>query len=341
MTANCNSKRSDPRLFDLPAVMRILFFVTLFASASTLAAPSSNRIDLFPRLTSGQIIHYEITYRSEKQTKTRSSVVLAEAPADSVADVRALLRVEILEATSRGPRGVIRARTLLTALDANAAKATQPPAREPDAAPVAPVGVPAVEFSIFPDGRIDQVTGLDALSADQQQAWLQWAARFAGAAVFPAGGIKPGQKWKSQQPEKVASPLAGLTWIRESTYVRNAPCRPLRFSDRGDFVESNQPPDGCAVVLTTASLKQESKPKDATPEDFRIRQLRTSGSARGNNKTILYISLETGLVVRASDEADQAMSVTIAKVDGSNHVSYDVQAKSTAEILLVTGDPMH
>lgn len=86
-------------------------------------------------------------------------------------------------------------------------------------------------------------------------------------------------------------------------------------------------------------LKQESKPKDATPEDFRVRQLRTSGTARGTNKTILYISLETGLVVRASDEADQSMSVTIAKIDGSNRVSYDVQAKSAAEILLVTGDP--
>jgi hypothetical protein len=335
MIANYISKRIDPSPFTSTSA-RILLCAALFATASTFAASSSNRVDLFPRLITGQVIHYEITYRNEKQTKTKSSVVFAEAPADSVADVRALLRVEILEASLREPRGVIRARTLLTALDADAAKAPQPSAQGRDAAPVSTL---AVEFSIFPDGRIDRVTGLDGLSADQQQAWLQWAARFAGAAVFPPGGIKPAQKWKSQQAEKSPSPIAGLTWIRESTYVRNAPCRPLHFGDRGDFVESNEPPEGCAVVITTALLKQESKPKDATPEDFRVRLLRTSGTARGTNKTILYISLKTGLVVRASDEADQSMSVTIAKIDGSNRVSYDVQAKSAAEILLVTGDP--
>lgn len=335
MIATYISKRFDPSHLT-PPLARILLCAALFAIASTFSAASSNRVDLFPRLRAGQVIHYEIAYRNEKQTKTQSSVVFAQAPADSVADVRALLRVEILEAALRGSRGVIRARTLLTPLDADAAKALQPSAQGPDAASAS---TPVVALSIFPDGRIDQVTGLDALSADQQQAWLQWAARFAGAAVFPPGGIKPAQKWKSQQAEKSPSPIAGLTWIRESTYVRNAPCRPLHFSGRGDLVESNEPPDGCAVVVTTALLKQESKPKDATPEDFRVRRLRTSGIARGTNKTILYISLETGLVVRASDEADQSMSVTIAKIDGSNRVSYDVQAKSAAEILLVTGDP--
>jgi hypothetical protein len=76
MTATYISKIFDPSSFTSLAT-RILFCAALFASASALAAPSSNRIDLFPKLKSGQVIHYEITYRNVKQTKTRSSVVFA------------------------------------------------------------------------------------------------------------------------------------------------------------------------------------------------------------------------------------------------------------------------
>ena len=196
-----------------------------------------------------------------------------------------------------------------------------------------------IEFTILADGRLDQIAGVDALSPDQQQAWQQWAARFAASALFPADGIKPAQKWKTEEPERSPSPIAGLTWIRESTYVRNEPCRPLHFTPQGDLVESDKPADTCAVILTTASLQQQSSAKDATPEDYRVRELHTSGSASGNNKTILYLSLRDGLVVRATDEADQSMSVTIAKADASNQVHYDIQAKSAAEIVLVNGIP--
>jgi len=67
-----------------------------------------------------------------------------------------------------------------------------------------------------------------------------------------------------------------------------------------------------------------------------VRQLRTSGAARGHNNTILYISLATGLLVRSSDEADQSMSVTIAKADVSNQLHYDIDARSAAQVVLVT-----
>ena len=86
------------------------------------------------------------------------------------------------------------------------------------------------------------------------------------------------------------------------------------------------------IVITDLTMQ----PLDGI--DF-VRLLRTSGTARGNNKTILYISLTTGLLVRASDEADQSMSVTIAKADASNHLHYDVDAKSAAEVLLVASSP--
>jgi hypothetical protein len=93
--------------------------------------------------------------------------------------------------------------------------------------------------------------------------------------------------------------------------------------------------ENCAVIQTIATLKQKSSPKNSTPEDFKLHQLRTTGAASGVNTTLLYISLETGVLIRSSDAADQAMNVIIAKADGSNHVRYDIHAKSNTEIFRV------
>ena len=125
------------------------------------------------------------------------------------------------------------------------------------------------------------------------------------------------------------------------SYVRNEPCQPSQLSLQGELSASNGPPDTCAVLLTTATLKQNSSPKDATPEDFKIRELKVTGTAKGTNETITYISLKTGLVVRATEEANQAMDVAVAKADGSNRVHYNVDAKSHSEVLLVTETPLN
>jgi hypothetical protein len=314
---------------------RLFLSVALLSIFPKKAAGHSGRVNLSPKLQAGQTLGYQITYRGDKQTKTQSSVALAEVPAGVKINVRARLRLEVLGVASEGQRSVIHARTWFESLDSDGSRElpnTQRPANQPQGQN--PKGI-AIEFTIFPDGRIDQLEGLDALPQEQQHAWQQWAARFAAAAVFPQSGIKVAQKWKSQESEQSPSPIARLTWMRESTYVRNEPCRALRTTIQGDLAEPDQPPETCAVILTTATLKQHSSPKDATPDDFSRRELRTTGTARGSNQTITYISLKTGLVVRASDEADQTMSVTIAKADGSNRVHYDVQAKSNAEILLV------
>jgi hypothetical protein len=308
--------------------LAVCLVAALFFAANS-ASPST-RVDLFPHLQAGQVLTYQIAFRGTKQTKTRSSVTLAQTPGDVTASTRTLMRVEILSVDQQSKRPSIHARATFTPLDPQTSKVIAPTNQSPN-----PSSKP-IDFSILPDGRIDRATGVDALSTDDQQAWQQWTARFAAAAVFPANGIKPSQKWKSDEPERSSSPISGLLWQRESTYVRNEPCRPLRVDAQGNFVDSDKPADTCAVILTNAQLKQQSSVKDATPEDFRIRELRTSGSARGTNKTVLYISLRTGIVVRSSDEADQVMSVTIAKIDGSNQVHYDISAKSAAEVFLVS-----
>jgi hypothetical protein len=63
------------------------------------------------------------------------------------------------------------------------------------------------------------------------------------------------------------------------------------------------------------------------------------GSAKGKNQIISYFSLITGLVVRATEDANQSMSVIVAKTDGSNRVHYTIDAESHAQVLLLADAP--
>jgi hypothetical protein len=110
---------------------------------------------------------------------------------------------------------------------------------------------------------------------------------------------------------------------------------------QGSVAPSDAEPETCAVILTNATLHQDSNTKNATPEDFKLHELRTAGTARGSNRIITYVSLKSGLVIRATEESTQQMDVTVAKADGSNRVRYGVNAKSHSEVVLVVQTPLN
>jgi hypothetical protein len=179
-----------------------------------------------------------------------------------------------------------------------------------------------VNFTIEENGQLGRAEGLDALAPEQRLAWQFWIARFAYGWTLPFNGIKPGDKWKSEEPEDTPSPIARLVWERETTYVRDDPC-PIF------------PAEACAVLLTDAKLKQKSSPEDTTPEDYQRKELKTFGTAKGTNEIITYISLSTGLVQRATEDSQQYMDVTVAKADASNQVRYEITVSSHFETVLV------
>jgi len=308
-------------------------------AAATLCA-GDRRVHLLPKLHPGQTITYLIRFQSDKTVKTESNVVAPMAPNAAQIDAHGLLRVEILDAQEMGSKAAIHARGQFLTLDSGVRlKAPGDKKSDGDKQRVDPDGK-SIEFTISSDGSVNSVKGLDSLFPEQQQAWQQWVARFALAWTLPANGMKFGEKWKSQQAEQAGTPIAGLHWARESIYVRDEPCQASQLSITGDVSASSGPPDTCAVLLTTATLKQKSSSKDATPEDFKIHELRTMGWAKGANEIITYISLKSGLVVRATEEASQFMDVVVAKADDSNRVHYNVDAKSHSEVLLVTETPL-
>lgn len=315
---------------------KIIIAASVLLSAAAIASSRDQRIDLLPRLQPGQTLTYLIRFRRDKNVKTESTLVIPLAPADSKADTRALLRVQILDAQHVGGKLIIHARSQF--LVQNTGEPLPKSASQKQKSltpPITPDGKP-VEFTISPDGIAKKIAGLDALAPDQQQVWQEWLARFAMAWALPSTSAKIGERWKTDQPEPAASPIAALSWARDSSYVRDEPCAPAQLSLTGEVTPPNASTDTCAVLLTDAKLLQKSSPKDATPEDFKLHQLKTMGTAKGSNEIITYISLTTGLVVRATENATQQMDVVVAKADGSNAVRYNVDAKSQLEVLLLT-----
>jgi hypothetical protein len=313
----------------------------LLLLAAVAVCAGSRRVRLLPKLHPGQTITYLIRFQSEKTVKTESKVVAPMGPKAAQLDAGGLLRVEILDVQETSSKAAIHARARFLVQDSGVSPKmngdTKPSGEKQSAEPASKF----VDFTISPDGSVNNPNGLDSLSPGQQQAWQQWVARFALAWTLPANGMKSGEKWSSQQAQQAGSPIAGLIWERQSTYVNNEPCPASHLSPTGELLSSGGPSDTCAVLLTTAKLKQKSSSKDATTEDFKLHELRTMGTAKGTEEVITYISLRSSLVVRATEETSQFMDVIVAKADGSNQVHYNVDAKSHAEVLLLTETSPH
>ena len=298
-------------------ISRPSFLRNILITAPMVLAPLavfSQRLPPAPHLRAGQTLFYQISCHSSRNSRTESRVVSAQsAPADNF-NISALLQVEIEEAGAAG----IRIKTYYSERDTASAAP-----KAPDQDPLASAPDKMIEVSLSSNGSSSQLKGFDQLSPAQQFVWNNWLASFASQLTFPKGGVHSGQKWQSSQPEAGSSPIASLVWIRKYQYVRDEPCDATKTSER------------CAVILVRAALRQKSSTKNATPEDYKLRNLKTTGTATGQNETILHISLATGLLVRSTEDAGQSMDAIVALADGSNEVHYRVDAKSHADIRLL------
>jgi hypothetical protein len=281
------------------------------------AAGSDERVKLLPQLQNGEILRYESHARLARNVKTKSTIATMMELGELRKDLSTGLRLFIQEIRLVDKRPMMAAETELESAEPAAAGN---PAPSP----------PKVNFTIGGDGGVTRADGLDALDAEQRLTWQFWVAQFAFGWTLPASGVKPGEKWKSVEVEKTPTPISSLVWERETTYVQNDKCPIL-------------PDDQCAIFLTKATLKQRSNPENTTPDDYDLHGLRTSGVAKGTNETVSYISLKTGLLLRATEDVQQFLDVAIAKVDGSNQVQYQINVTSHFETVFVpsVNSPAH
>lgn len=286
----------------------LTIFALLLSGGSILYANS--RAVFLPKLQRGQTLLYETHGRLDRKVKTESNISNLRTPQQLQSDLSNQIRLSVQEVRSIKSQPWVSAQAELLP-----AEGTPNPRFNPPAAP-------KLSFDIVNSGQIGSVNGLDALTPEQRLLWQFWVARFAFGWTLPHAGVKLGEKWKFEEPELSDSLIAGLVWERETTYARNDPCPVF-------------PDEICAVFLTASTLKQKSSTRDSTPDDYRLHALKTSGTAKGVNQVITYISLKSGLVLRANEDVQQSMDVTVMKADDSNGVHYNIDATSHFETLFV------
>ena len=287
---------------------------------------SGQRVHLGPQLRSGQTLFYRIDFSVSRNTRTESRVASPQLPPTAHLAISGILQVEVIATNG------LQLKTYFSEREPVPVNSTQ------SNAPAAAADIP-VEVSIAPNGMASQLKGYEQLSVEQKAAWTDWLSRFTTSMTFPAGGLHPGQKWQSEEPETTPAPIAGLTWSKKFQYVHDEPCPKLAGSSTSMPNQSSLASEPCAVILVRATLRQKSPTKDSTPQEYKLNNLKTRGIASGQNETILHISRSSGLLVRATEDAQQSMDVSIALSDGSNQLRSRLTAKSRSEIVLLPDSP--
>ena len=293
-------------------INRALFLAALFAVCAV-NLRSDTRPLFVPQLKPGQVLLYEVHGRLNRSVKTESRVSSLFGPQQIQGDLSRQIRFTVQKVVAGKPHNVATVQTELLPIASTQANSPTSPAQK-------------LTFDILGKGQLANVNGLDDLSPEQRLVWQFWIARFAFGWTLPPSRLKPGEKWKFEEPETSDSLIAGLAWERETTYVRDDQCPVF-------------PAETCAVFLTQSTLKQKSSSKDSTPESYRLHELKTLGTAKGTNQAITYISRKTGLVLRANEDVQQSMDVTVMKSDGTNGVHYNVEATSHLETIFVSLPP--
>ena len=292
-------------------------FMTIFLFSSV-SLSSDSRTTFLPKLQRGQTLLYSAYGRLDRKVKTESRFASFRGPQQLQGDLSTQIRLSVQEVRGAKSQPWVSAQAELL-----------PGEGTPNPRFTSPVS--KISFDIVNDGQLGSITGLDDMSPEQRLLWQFWVARFAFGWTLPHSSLKAGEKWKFEDPELGDSLIAGLVWEREITYARNDKCPVF-------------PDETCAVFLTQSTLKQKSSSKDSTPGDYRLHELKTSGTAKGENQVIAYISLKSGLVLRANEDVQQSMDVTVMKTDGTNGVHYTIDANSHFETLFVpqpASPPVH
>src|SRR5271156_7097730 len=212
------------RALSLSASCGAILLAAFCACASPIGTGTGERLHLNPKFTVGQVLRYQIPTRTTTTSNTTTPIVNAEGASQLKQTLLMQLRIDVLavDPGANGAPGTV----LLRATYEKASATSESDTYDPDAATLVDqfdkLEGRAVEFTIDADGKLSHVAGLDQLLANPvaSNTVRSSMAGLSASALFPKEGIVIGQKWTSEQPLD-NTPLAGLTWRTESTYVRD------------------------------------------------------------------------------------------------------------------------
>jgi hypothetical protein len=308
-----------------------------------LATPALAQKNLVPPIFKpGDTSFYRVHLKIDRDIKTQSAFSIPEFPMAANLDVEGILQAEVLPASaSASPPAIPQAtrfRTWFLSLVSDIELLPKGSKSDGGFGQRVPAEDKFVDCTLLPSGEFTDISGLDQIAPEQQQAWREWATQFSAAFLIATQKRKSGEKWSSEEPETSPSPIADLRWKKTSHYVRDEPCTTLKFA-AGAF-QSTRSSNSCASISSAATLLQKSSPKDTTPPDYKQHDLHTSGTASGANDVLLSISRASGRLIRATQTAKQHMDVVILQTASSTLVHYNISATATSSVELISDLPL-
>jgi len=313
-------------------------------------ASQGQPVRLVPQFTPGQMLRYSMEFRTTTEGSSAGLIEDPQAPLRREISVTAVVRLEVLDVQPEQRAGHFasvrtRGRIRLRATYEESAATSRSDSFDPESAAIEEqyrkLEGRSIEFTLDPDGKVREVEGLKEVFPDERVAGAarDWLSQLALGAALPPQGIAPGQKWSSEHTPNFATPLARMVWRMESTYLRNEPCRPAGAVEAGPADEADET---CGVVLTRFEIAQRSPRsagRDATPEEYRKRGLRTAGKWNGSGESLSYISLRTGWMVSVTQTGSEEIDITIATAAGESRVRYMTRLRTQSHITLIDETP--
>jgi len=313
---------------------RLLLFASLPVIALALVATADQKVHFAPEFLPGTALYYHIESRTTTTGKTTAPIANPEGGSKARQTIDLLVRIDVLDAPPRLGSGSGTARLRATYEESHAQSESDAfdPAGSSLEDQYRRIQGRSIEFTVESDGQLADLKGLDQLFPDPSAAApaIAWLDGLSSGSAFPKNGVSIGQKWRGERPIPGA-PLSGLTWLTESTYLRNEPC-----GSRGDAVRAGASPDACAVILTRFEISRRgSSHSDATPEDYRRNGLRTSGTWTGSGESLDSISLADGLLVSSTQTSSQDMDYQIVSASSGSTIHRTGRIQNQSIVTLV------
>ncbi|HWX38348.1 MAG TPA: hypothetical protein VNY09_03850 [Candidatus Sulfotelmatobacter sp.] len=303
---------------------------------------ASPKISLSPRFVPGESFRYDMEFETTNETSRTGFATDPQGPSSVVVNWNATVRIDVL-APEEGPPGGIRLRTTYEKSTASVRSDTFDPSAAEATAQYQQLEGKVVEFTLDSARKVVKVTGIEGIADSEKaaQAARDWISQLGAGAGAPVGGVSVGQTWSSEQPA-TALPIAGLVWRAESEYLGNESCHPpnpdVPPSPGGAdaAASSNAAPD-CAVILAKLSLVRPKSARETTPPELRESGVQSAGKWTGSAQSLVYVSLDSGMVVSATHTGAEEMDVTLTS---SHNTSMRLRGtiSTRSQVALVVGE---
>jgi hypothetical protein len=332
---------------DVPTRVRIphLFVLALglcvASSANGKHSSKKELIRLIPRYSTGQVLRYSVQLRMKTTARATGPIVDPEGATQFNQSVSVILLLDVISGggTATGP---VRLQATYEKVAASGKSDSYDPNARALGQQYQKLQGRSIEFTLRPDGKITDITGLEDVATDPSRAaeMNQWLSQITLGASTPRKGMTIGEKWSSEQP-LVGAPLDGVVWHTSSTYQSNEPCALSEMNSGSDSGRvrpqgASPVPEECAIILTRSETRDSRREGDRTPRVYKQNGLRTSGEWKGTGVTLTVISPRSGMVVSVTQNVTTHMDFTVTAGATGNRIHYTGDTQSQAQITLLS-----